>query len=250
MIYVTGDTHATLDWGKLHEDAWPQGATLTRDDLLIILGDFGGVWGLDAQDARVLSWYESRAWTTLFLDGNHENHDALDLMDTEERYGGLVHVMPGFPHVVHLMRGFVYDLPEGGGATARCLVMGGARSQDKAWRREGVSWWAREMPSEEEYARCRASLDACGWSVDYVLTHDVPRAAQAAAIPWDYAHWGSAGPKSDALTEFLQEVDERIDHERLRVWYAGHYHRDARVLDDRHCVLYGSVLPLGSMPDA
>ena len=250
MVFVTGDTHATLDWGKLHEGAWGEGTTLTRDDLLIILGDFGGIWALDAHDARILHWYETRGWTTLFLDGNHENHDALDLMDTEERYGGLVHVMPGFPHVIHLMRGEVYDLPVGDGTTARCLVMGGARSQDKAWRTEGISWWAREMPSQEEYDRCRRNLDACGWSVDYVLTHDVPTSAQVEAIPWDFSRWGSRGPEPDALTDFLQEVEDGIDHDRLKVWYAGHYHRDVRIMDGRHCILYRSVLPLGELPDA
>lgn len=250
MIFVTGDTHGTMDWGKLHKEAWPLGTTLTRDDLVIILGDFGGIWGLDEADAKILAWYETRGWTTLFIDGNHENHDALDCMDVTERFGGPVHVIPGFPHVIHLMRGIVYDLPTGDGTCARTLVMGGARSQDRQWRVEGESWWAREMPSEEEYVRCRASLEACGWSVDYVLTHDVPRCAQAEALAWDYERWGAAGPAPDELTVFLQEIEERIDHGRLKAWYAGHYHRDMRFIDDRHAILYRSVLPLGEFPGA
>lgn len=45
MIYVTGDTHRRHDIAKLDPLAWPAGQTLTRSDYLVVLGDFGAVWG-------------------------------------------------------------------------------------------------------------------------------------------------------------------------------------------------------------
>lgn len=71
----------------------------------------------------------------LFVDGNHENHDLLDALAVSHWNGGRAHVLPGRPHVIHLMRGQFYEVPDRG----RWFVMGGARSQDREWRIEGRS---------------------------------------------------------------------------------------------------------------
>ena len=158
-------------------------------------------------------------------------------------------MVPGFPHVIHLMRGEVYDLPTGDGATARCFVMGGAESTDRMWRVEGVDWWAREMPSDEEYAAAEKNLRSVGWSVDYVFTHEVPYNAVADALDWKW--WiERRDPPFYPLTGFLQYLGERLDGERLKMWYAGHHHRDMVTGDGRHCVLYQSVVRLGEAPGA
>lgn len=42
MIFVTGDTHT--DWmSRLNSDAFPEGRTMTKDDYVIVCGDFG-IW--------------------------------------------------------------------------------------------------------------------------------------------------------------------------------------------------------------
>lgn len=42
MIFVTGDTHT--DWmSRLNSDAFPEGRTMTKDDCVIVCGDFG-IW--------------------------------------------------------------------------------------------------------------------------------------------------------------------------------------------------------------
>jgi hypothetical protein len=139
MIYVTGDTHGRHDVGKLHARQWPEGQGLSREDYLVILGDFGAIWDWGTDDRALLAWYEAQPWTTLFVDGNHENFDLIDAFEVSEMFGGRVQVVPGYPHVVHLMRGEVYELPvarggEARGETARCFVMGGAPSIDVAYR--------------------------------------------------------------------------------------------------------------------
>ena len=43
-VYVTGDTHGDIDWSKLNTTHFPEQKDLTEDDLVIIAGDFGGLW--------------------------------------------------------------------------------------------------------------------------------------------------------------------------------------------------------------
>ena len=42
MIFVTGDCHA--DFHKFNIDSFPEQKEMTKDDYVIICGDFGGVW--------------------------------------------------------------------------------------------------------------------------------------------------------------------------------------------------------------
>lgn len=124
MIYFTGDTHG--DFRRFSSEFFPEGKSCTKDDFVIILGDFGGVWKLmeDGGDERYwLNWLEEKSWTTLFIDGNHENHDRLNAMPVEEWHGGKVHKIRS--SVLHLMRGQVFHI---GGY--RMFTFGGACSHD------------------------------------------------------------------------------------------------------------------------
>ena len=170
-VYVTGDVHGRAEYGssRFAFKNWPLGRTLTRDDVVIVAGDFGFVWDGSNAERYWLDWFESKPWTTCFVDGNHENHHALAELPVREWNGGLVHEVR--PRVLHLMRGEVFGID---GLTV--LAMGGAASNDRQYRREGRSWWPEEMPSEEEMGRCRASLDRMGWKVDHVVTHEAPAA--------------------------------------------------------------------------
>ena len=42
MIYVTGDTHG--NFRRFQPEYFSEQAELTKDDMVIIAGDFGGVW--------------------------------------------------------------------------------------------------------------------------------------------------------------------------------------------------------------
>lgn len=43
MVFVTGDTHAPLDMGKLSLERFPIQDELIEADYMIICGDFGGI---------------------------------------------------------------------------------------------------------------------------------------------------------------------------------------------------------------
>lgn len=229
-VYVTGDVHGRAEYGssRFAFKNWPLGRTLTRDDAVIVAGDFGFVWDGSNAERYWLDWFESKPWTTCFVDGNHENHHALANLPVREWNDGIVHEVR--PRVLHLMRGEVFDID---GLTV--LAMGGAASNDRQYRKEGRSWWPEEMPSEKETEHCRSSLDRVGWKVDYVVTHEAP-----AALAEGLCRERGREYRGDPLQTFLGELDGRLGY---RVWFFGHYHRD-KWCDTRHRLIYRDIVPI------
>ena len=138
-IFITGDTHGDIDFHKLNTENFPIEG-LTRDDYVIVCGDMGIVWGSNS-DRYMQKWWESKPWTTLFVDGNHENFHKLYEYPVEEWHGGKIHRI--MPHVYHLMRGQIFNIDG-----HSFFTMGGAASHDKWARKLNVSWWEEELPSE------------------------------------------------------------------------------------------------------
>ena len=57
MIYITGDTHS--DFTRFTEDQFPIQTEMTKNDYVIICGDFGGVWTFEEESSRekeALDW--------------------------------------------------------------------------------------------------------------------------------------------------------------------------------------------------
>ena len=189
-LFVTGDTHGDIDFHKLNTKNFPQGTQLTKKDYVIICGDFGAIWDGAKSDKYLQRWYNEKPWTTLFVDGNHENHDILDSFPISEWNGGKVHFIT--PSIIHLMRGQVYKI-----GNKTFFTMGGAESHDKIYRKEGVSWWRREMPSNNEYEEGLTNLNKVNNQVDYILSHCAPDRLQSKIAYW-YEH--------DKLTNYLEIV--------------------------------------------
>ena len=125
MIYITGDTHAEFKH-RFNMENFPEQTEMTKDDYVIICGDFGGVWdaGGESKDEKYwLDWFEGRSYTLLFVDGNHENFDRLNGYPVKEWCGGKVHELR--PHVLHLMRGQVFEIDG-----KKIFTFGGASSHD------------------------------------------------------------------------------------------------------------------------
>lgn len=233
-IYVTGDLHGTDGYGRVRFSTrkWPLGKDLTRDDTVIVCGDFGYVWDGSNTDTYWLDWLESKPWTTCFCDGNHENHALLAQMATREWHGGLVGEVR--PHVLHLKRGEIFEI-EG----KRIFVMGGARSHDIEWREEGVSWWPEEMPSEAEIAHAREGLDRVDWKVDYIISHDAP-VSLADELCFEC---NRDFDPNDRLQNFLEEVNQKAS---FTTWFFGHYHDD-EWRDAKHRLMYFNIVPIETL---
>ena len=224
MIYITGDTHGDYDWSKLNSSKFPQGKNLTRDDYVIICGDFGGVWDGDKQDNYILSWYENKPWTTLFVDGNHENHNKLNEYPIEMWNGGKIHRIR--PHIIHLMRGQVFTINN-----KTFFVMGGAESIDKHLRKENISWWPKEMPNNDEYEEGFINLQKHNDNIDYILAHCAPDSIQDIISCGSYLH--------NRLTNYLEITVRFI---KFSHFYCGHYHIDKDI--GKFSILYNKIIAL------
>ena len=280
MIYVTGDTHGPTPFGyagvdgvsrRLNMDAFPEQKEMTKDDYVIICGDFGCVWNYDSrydptrsafkdviclangeskEEKYWLDWLDSKPFTTLFCDGNHENYDRLESAYEEvDFHGGKAHKIRN--SIYHLERGYVFDID---GATI--FVFGGAESHDisdgivrpsefdseralkqklkrmnqqsMSYRVDHISWWERELPSEAEMQRGLRELEKHGNKVDFIITHCAPRQVASTAGYYD----------DNALVQYLDGVEDKVDFKR---WFFGHYHENRQILT-KYIMLYEQIV--------
>ena len=226
MIFVTGDTHT--DWmSRLNSDAFPEGRTMTKDDYVIVCGDFG-IWHDTNEEHYRLKWLDQKPFMTLFVCGNHENYDLLYQYPVEEWHGGKIHKIND--SVFHLMRGQVFDLDG-----AKFFTFGGESSHDiqdgilekddpriKRWEREfkrfrinHVSWWEEELPSKEEMEEGLRNLEKHNNRVDFIITHSP---YTSALMQMDA---GAGLYHKDRLTDYLQNIQETVQYSQ---WFFGHMH--------------------------
>lgn len=227
-IYVTGDTHRTIDIGKLRTFS-AMHTDLNKNDYVIIAGDFGALWNGygSIRDNRVLDIYDSFPWTTLWIDGNHENFNQINRYPVSEWNGGSVHIIN--QSVIHLMRGQVYTIDG-----LKFFTMGGAVSIDKMWRTEDISWWKDELPSEKEYKTAIKNLENNDMSVDYIITHCCSRSRLKKTLPCTV--------KYDELNDWFTSL-EKNKALKYKHWYYGHYHVDKKV-DKKHTCLYNEIVEI------
>jgi DNA repair exonuclease SbcCD nuclease subunit len=231
MIFVTGDTHGGHDFTKLLT-LKQKNPALTREDYVVIAGDFGGVWSRN-ELKKDLEKYMKLPYTVLFADGNHENFDLLDAMPTEEWNGGKIHRIAD--NIFHLMRGQVFRI-----CGKTFFVFGGAESVDREWRVEGKSWWRQETPNFADYEEAYKNLRAVGDKVDYIITHTVDEKALYSPALVQFIEYKAASATNRGLSRF----EETIDYGH---WYFGHYHLDAEITPKK-TALYNTFKLISTSP--
>lgn len=230
MIYITGDTHGNHDTSKLFLKSFPDGKSLSMDDYVIITGDFGGIWYGDKRDDATLEFYEEKKYMVLFVDGNHENFDALNKYPISEWNGGKVHKIRD--NIFHLMRGQVFEID-----SKKFFTFGGGVSIDKAMRMPYVSWWPQEEASYEEINEALDNLEKHKNKVDYVITHAAPESIVRNELCQIHTLM-----KVDCATEkFLNEIYHNLE---FKMWFCGHYHMDAWIKSCKMQVLYHQIIKL------
>ena len=254
IIYITGDCHC--DWGnKLNSKIFTEQKHMTRDDFVIVCGDFG-IWDDDKTERYWLDWLEKKNFTLCFVDGNHENFDRLygGEFEVVDFHGGKAHKIRD--NVFHLMRGYVFNLCD-----KKIFAFGGASSHDiqdgildradfandddfvrvkKQWNKakkffrvNHESWWKEELPTQEEMDFGIKTLEDQNNKVDFIVTHCCPQNVVATFSNDDY--------KSDILTEYFDSVAEKAEFKK---WFFGHYHDDKQV-SDNYIMLYDQIIRIG-----
>lgn len=237
MIYLTGDTHGSADIHKIFlfsEKMDKLGKKLSKEDYLIILGDFGLIWNnpmyrpLEFRNEEYfLNKLDELPFTLLFVDGNHENFSRLNSYPVSLWNGGKVSYIR--ESIIHLKRGQVFNL-----AGKRFFVMGGATSIDKAYRRKGISYWEEENISSENMDEAFNNLAKVADSVDYVLTHAAPIKIARELVEIQFFRYSE-----DVNEMHLGDIASKINFEK---WYCGHYHLDYEV--ENYTCLYRKIVAL------
>lgn len=156
-----------------------------------------------------------------FPEGDGEWFESIDAGDI---YGNLSYTMGGAKS--HDIEDGILE-PDAPDFEQRLTML--QRKPRARYRVNHISWWAQELPSDEEYAEARRNLNAVGWQVDYIITH---------CAPTSIALMGSRHNEADRLTDFLQEVRERA---KYHYWLFGHYH-DNRAIDEKHILLWEQIV--------
>lgn len=167
-LFVTGDTHQYVDIEKLSASAFKTGKILTKEDIVVIMGDAGFVWnyGPDAMGAEKWwrEWITKKPWTTFCVLGNHEAYPLIEQFPIVDFYGAPAYKITD--SLYYAVTGSVYNL-----CGQNCFVINGADSHDKEYRTPNVSWWAQEQITEEDIDIAKANLGKYNGTVDFVFSH-------------------------------------------------------------------------------
>ena len=228
-LFVCGDTHGSHDLGKLSVFATtPVGKSLTKDDYVVVLGDWGGYWDNPdgIREQAILGKYYQFPWTTLIIDGNHDNHVRLQAKPIINMFGGKVSQL--LENMYYLRRGQILTIND-----KSIFIMGGGYSIDKDYRVPNESWWHQEIPSDEEFELGLSALKANDYKVDYVFTHSPPRSvidtlARDGVTMELHPNIEFKARYEDGCSIGLQRIFDKIE---FKEWHCGHMHIDL--------VLYG-----------
>lgn len=231
MIYLTGDTHGKIDIKKIFD--WQEGQNLTKEDYLIILGDFGLIfYGKDHElyerEQKLIKKLNDCPWTTLFVDGNHENFRMLNEFPEETWNGGKIKKIAD--SILWLKRGQVFNIDG-----KKFFTLGGGTSLDKGKRLFLVTWWPEENITYGEINESIKNLSNNNYQVDYVLTHCAPESFKEDLFK--VLKLQSFGTCSNEKA--LENIKNRINFKK---WFFGHYHFD--LIQKDYVALYDRIINL------
>lgn len=238
MIYITGDTHQLIDFKKIINFRQKMNNKLTKQDYLIIAGDFGFIWSLpDTSEYKTeqkwLEWFDKEcSWTTLFIDGNHENFIRLKYdYPIENKFGGVVSRINDSVYWLHRSQVFTIE-------DKTILALGGGTSLDKANRIPFKSWWPDEDITNQDLMTSYENLKSFNFNVDYVITHAGP--TQLVKLMFENFKWTYFPDNNSDLLDELYSQGFQFKH-----WYFGHYHLDYTNHAHKFTALYQDIKELG-----
>ena len=169
---------------------------------IVQVGDFGYGWG-DAYFKASKGFFSDEEMAIydnaekLWVDGNHENYTKLDVDKGAWQ-----------PNWKHMPRGSVLEVDQ-----YRVMFFGGAASIDKAWRTEGVSWWAQEAIT---YGQVQKTLNEVEGPIDALFTHE-----HAERVPYSDNRYKHDHAESKSNRQMLQAL---VDKFQPSFHFFGHHH--------------------------
>lgn len=215
-IYLLGDLHAQAH----HVENLHRRVGLDDTDTVILLGDVGANFWCDRRDETFKRMLSKIPGTFFCIRGNHERRasdvatmpEKRKLWTEEEYFGNKVLVEKKYPKIK-----YASDVPalyNIAGYTT--LIIPGAFSPDKHYRKKGETWFENEQCSAEELAVADELFK--NNEIDLVLSHTAP----ASYEPTDLFFAGFNQALIDKTMEReLGHMEYIYDY---KVWCWGHYH--------------------------
>ena len=249
-IYMTGDLHG--EPRRLSSDVFTEQKTMTRDDVVAVLGDFGLVFQPEETELEklFLDWLEGKNFTLIATLGNHENYDRIAKLPVEERFGAPVYVLR--ENIFLLQSGYIYTINgktifNFNGAASHDISDGLLDGNDPDWleqamklqeegkhlfRVKGVSWWPQEVESDDAvYQRGINALEAVNYNVDFIFTHCASTRLEEKLGFHEHSR----------LSDYFDDIEQRLP--ARTIWLFGHYHINA-VADERRFCLYEQIVEI------
>lgn len=198
-VLFAGDIHGNTD----HVDWLFTHALNNSVDIIISCGDFG-YWPHYRHGEKFVNKVARMARDNqipfYWVDGNHENHDLLDVL--VEKHGADNPIPMVNDWLLYIPRGCRFDI---NGYTV--MGYGGAYSVDWRDRHEGTSWWRQELVNEYKIA------DIPDEKVDILVTHEAPSGEKIS--------YKDSIPISVRQRELILEIQNKVNPD-LHV--CGHHH--------------------------
>ena len=256
--FVIGDLHGNYcgESNYLSKSHFPEQNELTKEDVLIQLGDFGYVWFYPKyiegykKDLHGLRELASKKFTTFVVLGNHENYDLIEELPIIEKWNGKVRelittkgsiyfAIRGEIYIINGQKIFTY-----GGATSnttnrfsREQYESGKLVRKKKYRYgelkrvvsekvklKEINIWEQENGSIEEQNYALDNLSKHNYKVDFILTHTIIPVIIKNLITEDEDNY----EKFHCITsEFLEKISLLTDFQE---WHFGHLHLNAELI--------------------
>lgn len=220
MIYITGDMHG--DFSRFKDSTTRK---IKKNDTLIICGDFGFIWDGSRSEKQILKKIGELKYTVAFIDGCHENFKLLEQYSDIEWNGGTARQISG--KLVHLKRGEIYTI-EG----KKFFTFGGGHSQDADIRRDALTWYEQEQPTEKEVEHGVQNLLDNNGRVDYIITHEPPQSLKK-CLDLDLLH------RLETDT-FFEQIITQCSFDK---WFFGKCHMN-KIIPQKFYALFDNVIQL------
>ena len=202
-MYFLGDVHA--------ESPLMRDFLNSEEKYCLQLGDFGFIFKYnDWKWNRFLNHFEKNYPNKMIFTvlGNHENYDSIEKMPVKDMFGARCRKIRS--NVYAIERGEILSI-EG----LNILCIGGADSIDKAWRQDGISWWAQEKISDTDVKKTVEKGSTC--SFDMVCSHAMP----AFFMLQNFTPCFQTGSEF-SLEKIYCDIENNGGH--IPLWIGGHVH--------------------------
>lgn len=203
-VLFTGDIHSN-PIERFSFKHHPELRTLKREDVMVVLGDGGLPFGIEAKwydknerarDRYNIRWLAEKPWSTVLIAGNHDDRCAISRMPIVDAFGGRMRQMMFdgivYPNIFYVDCPGIYNING-----RNCLIIPGAESRDiwnlldpddpdfetkrrtlnkdrKWYRIKNWTWWEDEAINIDVCEIVRKQQNWDNQYFDYILTHDSP----------------------------------------------------------------------------